>query len=52
MTQINELIVPADLVCDSLEPYKRLENVMKIWAVASVHEDEQEQYRKMKEYYE
>lgn len=51
MTQINETIVPADLVCDELEPYKRLENVMKMWAVATVHEDEQENYRKMKEYY-
>mgnify|MGYP003335361056 CR=1 FL=1 len=49
--QENEEIVPADLVCDELKPYKRLENVMKMWAVATVHEDEQEQYRKMKEYY-
>lgn len=52
MTQINETIVPADLVCDSLEPYKRLENVIKLWVVTTKHEDEQESYRKMKEYYE
>jgi hypothetical protein len=51
MTQEKEIIVPADLVCDSLEPYKRLENVVKLWVISTQHEDEQENYRKMKEYY-
>ena len=52
MTQITELIVPADLVCDNLEPHKRLENVIKLWIVTSQHENEQEKYQKLKEQYE
>ena len=51
MTQITELIVPADLVCDNLEPHKRLENVIKLWIVTSQHENEQENYQKLKEQY-
>ena len=50
--QENEVIVPADLVCESLEPHKRLENVMKLWVVTSLHEAEQENYQKLKEQYE
>jgi len=52
MTQIDEQIVPADLVCDSLEPWQRLENVIKIWAAQTGHDDDQDWYKRMKEYYE
>ena len=52
MTQIDEKIVPADLLCDSLEPWQRLENVIKIWAAQTGFENDGEWYKKMKEYYE
>jgi hypothetical protein len=52
MSQNTEQMVPADLVCDSLEPWQRLENVIKMWAAQTGHDDDQEWYKKMKEYYE
>ena len=52
MTQIDEQILAADLVCDSLKPWQRLENVMKMWAAQTGHENDQDWYRRMKEYYE
>lgn len=52
MSQNTETMVPADLVCDSLEPWQRLENVIKMWAAQTGYENDQDWYRKMKEYYE
>jgi hypothetical protein len=52
MTQIDEQMVPADLVCDELQPWQRLENVIKIWAAQTGFENDEDWYRKMKEYYE
>ena len=52
MTQNNEQMVPADLVCDELQPWQRLENVMKMWAAQTGFENDQDWYKRMKEYYE
>jgi len=52
MSQNTETMVPADLVCDSLEPWQRLENVIKMWAAQTGYENDQDWYKKMKEYYE
>lgn len=59
MTQIteptsseHEQIVPADLVCDKLQPWQRLDNVIRMWAAQSGHDNDQEWYKKMKEFYE
>jgi hypothetical protein len=48
MQQENQYFVQKSLVDDDIEPWKRLENVVRIWAAQSGFEKDQEFYTYMK----
>lgn len=48
----NVLFVDKSVICDELEPWQRLDNVMRQWAVLAGFEKDMENYEKLKEQHE
>lgn len=49
--QENENIIDSAIIDDDIPAWKRLDNVIRMWAVMSQFEKEQSDYLKMKELY-
>lgn len=45
--QENQTIVPAEMIDDDVPAWKRLESVMKVWAIQSQLEQQLENYEKL-----
>jgi hypothetical protein len=52
MTNNEQVFVPADLICDELKPWQRVDNAIRMWVVQSRWEQDLENYQKLKESYE